>query len=390
MQRLLLLLITCSLYAAQLTGQSIDFQPMSVEDAILESGKTGKPVMFMAYQGTCGHCEKMINNVFPDTAVSNFYNANYINVKVDMLDQNMAKKYIQRFSISSFPTFIILNGKAETLYQYVGEFKTTEFIKQGRLALDPQNQIPTNRTAFEKNPSDSTACYNYLLVLSRGRLSTQPTANYYFNANNKQLEFTIANWRILSMSVSDMESEVFKYMIAHRDDFSKIATAKKVDRKIYLTAAYNLQTPANMNDTLNYFKFRNIAAQFNLPIVDSLILVNDLNLNEKNKNWNAYIAAAKTGAEIYLWNDANTLRRISENIYEHSEDRSTLIKGANFAVRSSELKPDYFSNISAAKIYYKVGYNDQAVKYAKQAVSEGKKKNMNVSEAEKIIAEING
>lgn len=385
MQRLLVLFMVFRLAVVPLAAQKIDFQPMSVEDAIMESAKTGKPVMFMAYQSTCTHCEKMLKEVFMDSTVSQFYNANYINVKVDMLDQNMAKQYIQRFSISSFPTFVILNGKAETLYQYVGEFKAEEFVNQGQLALDPKNQIPTNRAAFEKNPSDSTACYAYLLVLSRGRLSTQPTANRYFNANNKQLAFTEANWRIISMSVSDMESEVFEYMIAHRNDFAQVATAKKVDRKIYLTAAYNLQTPANMNDTINYQKYRAIAAQFNLPVIDSLILLNDLKVNEKNKNWTAYINAAKKDAEKYLWNDANTLRRISENIYEHTEDRSTLIKGANFAVRSSELRPDYFSNISAAKIYYKLEYKDQANKYAKQAITEGRKTNMNVAEAEKII-----
>jgi len=238
--------------------------------------------------------------------------------------------------------------------------------------------------------ADSTACYNYLLVLSRGRLSTQGVANSYFAANNKQLETNATNWKILSMSVSDMESEVFKFMLAHRNDFAQVMTAKKVDRKFYLTAAFNLQTPASNNDTTNYFKMRNIAATFGMPIIDSLILVNDLNVYEKNKRWADYINAAKSGAEKYLWNDSNTLRRISDNFYEHSDDKSTLMKGANYAVRSAELKPEYFNNLSAAKIYYKTGYDDLAKKYAKQAIVEGKKKGMNVNEAEIMVNELGG
>lgn len=281
MYRIVTLIFTVFISGSLLFGQSINFEPMSLEDALTESGKTGKPVLFMAYQSTCSHCEKMLNEIFPDTAVSNFYNANYINVKVDLLDQAMAKKYIKQFYITSFPTFVILNSKGETLYQFVGEFKGSEFVKQGKLALDPQNQIPTNRIAFEKNMADSTACYNYLLVLSRGRLATQGVANSYFAANNKQLETNATNWKILSMSVSDMESEVFKFMLAHRNDFAQVMTAKKVDRKFYLTAAFNLQTPASNNDTTNYFKMRNIAATFGMPIIDSLILVNDLNVRKK-------------------------------------------------------------------------------------------------------------
>jgi len=390
MYRIVTLFFTVFLSGALLFGQSIDFQPVSLEDAVIESGKTGKPVLFMAYQSTCGHCEKMLNEVFTDTAVSNFYNNNYINVKADLLDQAMAKKYIKQFFITSFPTFVILNGKGESLYQYVGEFKGTEFVKQGRLALDPKNQIPTNRIAFEKNMADSTACYNYLLVLSRGRLSTQGVANSYFAANNKQLDINTTNWKIVSMSVSDMESDIFKFMFAHREDFGQVVTAKKVDRKFYLTAAFNLQTPANNNDTTNYFRMRNIARTFGMPIVDSLILVNDLNIYEKNKHWSAYINSAKSGAETYLWNDANTLRRISDNFYDHSDEKSTLMKGAIYAVRSAELKSEYFNNLTAAKIYYKTGYNDLAKKYAKQAIIEGKKKGMNVNEAEIIVDELGG
>ncbi|MBK7441902.1 MAG: thioredoxin family protein [Bacteroidetes bacterium] len=390
MYRIVTLIFTVFISGSLLFGQSINFEPMSLEDALTESGKTGKPVLFMAYQSTCSHCEKMLNEIFPDTAVSNFYNANYINVKIDLLDQAMAKKYIKQFYITSFPTFVILNSKGETLYQFVGEFKGSEFVKQGKLALDPQNQIPTNRIAFEKNMADSTACYNYLLVLSRGRLATQGVANSYFAANNKQLETNATNWKILSMSVSDMESEVFKFMLAHRNDFAQVMTAKKVDRKFYLTAAFNLQTPASNNDTTNYFKMRNIAATFGMPIIDSLILVNDLNVYEKNKRWADYINAAKSGAEKYLWNDSNTLRRISDNFYEHSDDKSTLMKGANYAVRSAELKPEYFNNLSAAKIYYKTGYDDLAKKYAKQAIVEGKKKGMNVNEAEIMVNELGG
>lgn len=64
------------------------------------------------------------------------------------------------------------------------------------------------------------------------------------------------------------------------------------------------------------------------------------------------------------------------------------MKGANYAVRSAELKPEYFNNLSAAKIYYKTGYDDLAKKYAKQAIVEGKKKGMNVNEAEIMVNEL--
>lgn len=338
----------------------------------------------MAYQKTCGHCEKMINEVFPDTSVSNFYNSKYICVKIDMLDQNMAKKYIPKYNLSSFPTFIILNRKGEVLSQFVGEFKPAEFLHQGQLALDPAQQLPMLRAQFEANSADSTSTYAYLLALSRGRLSTQGVANTYFKANGEQLEISAFNWKIVSMSVSDMSSAVFQYMVSNKEKFAEITSLKKVERKFYLTAAYNMQVAVSSNDTSNYFKQRKLSETLQLHAVDSLIFVNDLNIFEKNKLWERYLNVAAKQAELYVWTDANLLRRIAENIYEHAEERSVLQKGANCAVRSAELKPDYFSNLAAARIYYKMGSVELAKKYAQRAVDEGNKKNMNVTEAAKI------
>lgn len=366
-------------------AQSINFLPMTPENAMKQSAAENKPVMFMAYQKTCGHCEKMLNEVFPDTAVSNFYNTHFLNVKLDLLDEAMAKKYIPKYNISSFPTFIILNGKGEVLAQYVGEFKAEEFVHQGKLALDPERQLPYLRNNFEKNPADSVATYAYLLGLSRGRLSTQPIANQYFAANGNTLSTDAYNWKIVSMSVSDMYSPVFQFILQNREAFAAATSQKKVDRKLYLTAAYNLQLAISMNDTANYAKQRSVAVTLDLHTVDSLVFVNDLNIYEKNKLWDKYISSARSGTEKYVWSNSILLRRISENIYEHSNDPSVLQKGANFAVRSAELRPDYFSNLSAAKIYQKLGYTDLAKKYAQIAINEGAKTNVNVSEANLIL-----
>ena len=78
MQRLIFAILVWMCASGILQAQTINFQPTSPEAAMTLSAQQNKPVLFMAYQGTCGHCEKMINEVFPDTSVSNFYNANYI------------------------------------------------------------------------------------------------------------------------------------------------------------------------------------------------------------------------------------------------------------------------------------------------------------------------
>lgn len=106
MQRIITFFAALIISFTALNAQGIDFQPMSLEDALISSAKSQKPVFFMAYQSTCGHCEKMMKEVFPDTAVSNFYNANFICLKVDMLDQNEAKNISEDFISAPSPLLL--------------------------------------------------------------------------------------------------------------------------------------------------------------------------------------------------------------------------------------------------------------------------------------------
>lgn len=237
------------------------------------------------------------------------------------------------------------------------------------------------------HPADSTACYDYLLALSRARLATQPVANMYFFSIRKDFQFNTTNWKIFSMSVSDMESDVFAFMVEHKEDFAKAVTIQKVDRKLYLTAAYNIVPPANANDTLVYYKKRVSAAALHLPEVDSLIFVNDLNICEKNKYWNRYIDTAVAHGQALAWNDATRLRRMAEVIYLNTDDPAKLQTGAVFAVRSVELKDDYFGNLAAAKIYLKLNDKEKAKEYANNAKQIGGANKMNIAEAELILME---
>ncbi len=384
--QLFFLLIFLAGFQFSLLAQ-FQFQDLNLQEAVNKSAAENKPVFLMMYQSTCGHCEKMLKEVMPDSAITNFYNAHFICIKAEMLTDPDAQKLVKHFYVQSFPTYAIIDKNAETIFQYVGEFKAADFVHMGELALQPEQQLPNLKSKFLSNTSDSVACYNYLVGLSRGRLATQPVVNMYFSAIKEHFEYSAYNWKILSMAVSDMESEAFQFMSMHRKEFAEIATQKKVERKLFLTAAYNLQITASANDTIAFNKIKKLSLDLGLTQVDSMVFISGLNLAEKNKQWPQYISIAVSGGEKYVWGDATLLRRMSETIYQNTNDKPQLQKAANFAVRSAELKPDYFSNLSAAKIYLKIGYKDFAKKYANTAIDLGSKNNINVSEANLVLSQ---
>ncbi|MFN0275096.1 MAG: thioredoxin family protein [Chitinophagales bacterium] len=364
--------------------QGIKFREISFKESLGFAATENKPVLLMSYEKTCGHCEKMLTEVFIDSTLGDFFNANFVSIKKELSEPEggtLAKK----FFITSFPTFVILNKEGDVLYQFVGEFKGEDFLKQGQQALIKENQMPYLQDQFENNMYDSTACYKYLQALSKGRIPTQEVVERYFEANKNNFEISTGNWKILSTGVSDISSAPFSFILKNKEDFAKVVTQKKVDRKIYLTCAYNLQTAANANDTILYFSRREVAMQFYNDRVDSLIFVNDLSIYEKHKQYTKYLDRAFYGTAAYTWNDATQLRRIGEMFLLKTSDTNYLAKALTFAVRSVDLKPDYFNTILAAKLALKLEDKIQAKNFAEQAKMYAEQRKTSTTEAESIL-----
>lgn len=384
----LFLLLFITLHFSTSAQDSLQISAFNFEDALKQSSELHKPVLLMCYEDWCGHCEKMMHEVFIDSALIDFYNKNYLFKKQDMTSGSgpqISKKYY----ISSYPTFIVLDSVGETLYQFVGEYKAEDFIEQGKLALLPEHQIPYLKKQYQEQLHDSTSCYQYLQALSRGRLPTQHVVDDYFKENKNVFEYSSGNWKILSIGVSDISSEAFQFILNHQEEFSDVVSKKKVDRKIYLTCAYNLLTAANAYDTLTYFSKRKTVENYQMHLVDSLIFVTDLNIYEHFKNRQSYQQTALSGTEKYVWTDAVKLRKIAEYLYYNFNDETTLLKAKEFSQQSIFLKPDYYNALLKAKILFKTNDKAGAKKAAEEAKVLAEKTRSNTSEADALIQKCN-
>lgn len=60
------------------------FEEPDFKTVLAKAEKENKLVFFDAYAVWCGPCKLMVKNIFPLETVGDFYNANFINVKIDM------------------------------------------------------------------------------------------------------------------------------------------------------------------------------------------------------------------------------------------------------------------------------------------------------------------
>ena len=81
--------------AFSLQAQGIEFFHGTWQEAVEEAKKQDKILFVDGFTVWCGPCKRMSANVFPNDKVGEFYNKNFINVKVDMEsgDQDFRRKY---------------------------------------------------------------------------------------------------------------------------------------------------------------------------------------------------------------------------------------------------------------------------------------------------------
>ena len=68
----------------QLKAQGIEFFKGTWEEALAEASAKEKLIFVDAYAVWCGPCKRMAKNVFTQDKVGEFFNKNFVNMKIDM------------------------------------------------------------------------------------------------------------------------------------------------------------------------------------------------------------------------------------------------------------------------------------------------------------------
>lgn len=113
----------------------IKFQSITYAEALKISEMTGKTIFIDCYTVWCGPCKYLDKNTFSDEKVGEFFNANFINVKVEMeLDQD-GPELARLFKVRGYPTLLFVNGKGELIKQSVGYVTPEQLLSVANTAI---------------------------------------------------------------------------------------------------------------------------------------------------------------------------------------------------------------------------------------------------------------
>lgn len=120
---------------AQATGQEgIRFFNGSFEDARKEAAAKKKLIFMDAYTVWCGPCKALSNTTFKDKAVGEYFNKNFVNIKVDM-EKGDGPGLAQKYGVRAYPTLLFIDKDGKQVHVSLGYIPAASLIEEGKKAL---------------------------------------------------------------------------------------------------------------------------------------------------------------------------------------------------------------------------------------------------------------
>lgn len=228
MKRVISLLSVCLLCIA--AAAQTNFRSISFEEALAAAKQENKLVFIDFYTSWCGPCRKMSNEVFPQAKVGDYFNAKFVSLKLNA--EKEGKELAQRFKVSAYPTYIILDAEGKVKADFKGAMEADEFIAKIEQALDPEQspaRITERYLAGERTPM---IVNNYALQLMQHRKEDEgmKVVDDYFNSLSDAERLKVENSFLFTRYTINIEDAKGRFMVQHKDEFDLSVRETVADR----------------------------------------------------------------------------------------------------------------------------------------------------------------
>lgn len=361
-------------------------------DAAMQQAKLEqKPVVLMFYASWCVHCNKMKNEIFTNQDVINFFTKNYICIASDVESAEgklLREKLKNQLIVKSFPTFCFFDFNQKVTNCIAGEFKPEVFIKEGQENLDSKNHFQNVKSKFESNVSNYDNCLSYILIAKRIGENPTEIAQKYLKTVAQKDYYSEQNWKLIANGIIDFDTPEFIDLVKNKAQFENVVSKKRVEKKINFVINDNFGDYIAQKDTVSYNKNRQIAANFNLREIDSLLFFQDLSLYERTFQWNKYHKTLEENMPEFGLKDAQFINTICANYFIYVTDKKMLESAITWEKVAIELNPSLDKYVMISNLLLKSKEYSQGILYAEKGKDFAQSLGFNTTEIQNILDEL--
>ncbi|MDZ4839100.1 MAG: thioredoxin domain-containing protein [Bacteroidota bacterium] len=367
-------------------AQGIKFEEGSFADIKKLSRTSNKYIFIDCYTKWCGPCKVMARDVFTQDTIAQFYNKNFVCYKSDM-EEGEGREIARTYSIAFYPTMMILDSTGKMVHKIVGGKNTMELLAEGEISLDPNRNLSGQILQFRKGKSDTAFLRKLMLATYQIEPEVQKEISKAYFAQIKKTDIIRPEiYPYFRDMETDVLSETFVYVYKNSDQFVKVYgedATNNLQQKLFASLD-------NFGRAGNEISFMKVTEYF---INDTSKLKKMMGYQFRSIYYVFHIDQDKLVKSLDEWykyakNNNDELNKMSTLIWEKTDNKKALEKGASFLDRSYFLNKDYNSAMLAANMYLKIGDKKTALARAKEAQRYGKEQKIDINAADNMVKDL--
>lgn len=240
------LITCCLLWRVTVLAQGINFEHITLNEAISKAGNPAEPKLILVdcYTSWCIPCIEMASMEFPKKIAGDYFNPKFVSVKFDM-EKGEGKEIAKKYNVKAYPTFLLLNAKGQEINRVVGKSTADEFIEKVTTALDPKNSLPGIKAAYEEKKGMDTGM-PYALALYQNSQDPGPVLDELFE-NAQDFERFSKNYLELALGTTKFGSPFFRKLMLEKARIDLAMGSEVTNRIIFDKVRKDMYSIANEN-----------------------------------------------------------------------------------------------------------------------------------------------
>ena len=394
MKNLLTIAFLCTIsLVSKGQNRAITFETSTFEEVKAKAKKEHKLIFVDAYTTWCGPCKGMAKTVFTNDTVADFFNANFISIKIDM-EKGEGIEFRKKYNVFCFPNLLFIDANGEVVHRRGGGMPPVNFIAFAKEAQGSSNTYQAFAKEYETKKSDALFLSAYLGYLSKTCVPYEDVIANYFNTQSEDQLTSRANWNMFYAYAKTYNNKAFNHVINNLNTYYTLYTKDSVDLKLqdvlYKSGQKALFAKKNADSTFTVFKTD--IAKYPEQIASNVLFHLDLDKYASKKEWNSYGELLLTKGDQYL--SAKEYNAIAWKVYENVENSTVLEKASQWIKKyieenQSSTKTSLYAEYDTyASLLYKLKLKNEALAAANEAIQQAKTFNSDYESTEKLIENI--
>lgn len=361
---------------------------LSWKDILAKAKKENKFIIMDCFTTWCGPCKYMDKNIFSQKEAGDFFNANYLNVKVQFdstaNDNDEVKswkkdmKEIEKtYGIAAYPTYLFFDPNGVAVDRKVGATKEVkEFVAVGKEALVPESQYFTQLKMYENGNKD--AAFTKKMALWAQKVFDQKNAakmaeEYIASITDP---FTNENLDFIIKFTSKTTDRGFALFMENKEKVDAILGNGKSESKVKAVLFAQYAGPVlnaglkQMNPVAPDFSaLANNLAKYP-AYADELTSKTKVIYYQNKKDWNNFQSEVVSFMNKYGDKaNANELNTYAWAVFENCKDMTCISQALEWSKRSFAENQNPLFMDTYANILYKMGKTQEAIGIEEKAMA---------------------